>query len=109
MGASAAGIWLLAALTGRIRQPARLLHDGIAARFVLGATFVGPVFGVWLSLIAVRHTEAGVAATLMAPVPVFILPLVRIFHGERITRRAVIGAVVAVAGVAVLMLRGADG
>ena len=109
MGAAAVGVWVLGGLTGRLHQTKRLLHDPVARRFVLGATVVGPVLGVWLSLVAVRYTEAGVAATLMAPVPVFILPFVRIFHGERISPRAVIGAVVAVTGVAVLLLRGASG
>jgi len=55
--------------------------------------------------VAVSHTQAGIAATLMAPVPVFILPLVRIVYGEQVSLRAGLGAIIAVGGVALLFLR----
>ena len=61
--------------------------------------------GVWLSLVAIRHTETAVAATLMALVPVVINPIVVIVHRERPSLRAVIGAMIAVAGVAVIVSR----
>jgi drug/metabolite transporter (DMT)-like permease len=73
------------------------------ARTCLGATF-GPFLGVSLSLVAVQNTEAGVAATIMALVPVLIIvPSVLIFK-ERVTPRAVIGAVIAVTGTVLLFL-----
>jgi len=67
----------------------------------IGAIF-GPVLGVWLSLVSVDRAPAGVAATLTSLSPVFILPAVAWLERERITWRAVAGAVVAVTGVAVL-------
>jgi len=73
------------------------------AQTSLGA-FFGPFLGVSLSLVAVKHTQAGVAATLMALVPVTILiPTVLIKH-ERVSVRAVLGAFVAVGGAALLFL-----
>jgi drug/metabolite transporter (DMT)-like permease len=69
----------------------------------LGACF-GPFLGVSFSLMAVRDTKVGVASTIMSITPVLIIPFVVLFYGERVTGRAVIGAVVAVAGVAVLFL-----
>jgi len=73
------------------------------ARTSLGATF-GPFLGVSLSLVAVQNTEAGVAATIMALVPVLIIaPSVLIFK-ERVTARAVIGAIIAVSGTVLLFL-----
>ncbi len=62
----------------------------------------GPVLGVWNSMVAVDRAEAGVAATLMAMTPVFILPLAIWIEKERISWRAAIGAMIAVAGVAML-------
>jgi drug/metabolite transporter (DMT)-like permease len=53
----------------------------------------------------VKNIEAGVAATIMAIVPVLILPLVVLVYRERVTSRAVLGAIVAVGGVAMLFLR----
>ena len=84
----------------------RALRDGGAmARTSIGA-FFGPFLGVSLSLTAVRFTEAGVAATIMAIVPVLIIPPAILIRKERVSPRAVIGAVVAVGGVALLFLPG---
>lgn len=63
----------------------------------LGAVF-GPFLGVSLSLVAVKYTASGVAATLMALVPILIIPPAAVLLGERVTARAVVGALVAVAG-----------
>jgi drug/metabolite transporter (DMT)-like permease len=71
------------------------------ARVALGA-FFGPFLGVSFSLMAVQHAKAGVAATIMAITPVLILAPAAILFKERITPRAVLGAVIAVGGVAVL-------
>jgi len=67
----------------------------------IGAIF-GPVLGVWCSIVAVDRTETGIAATLMAMTPVFILPFAILIERERIGWRATIGAIIAVAGVSVL-------
>jgi len=70
---------------------------------VIGA-FFGPVCGVWMSMVAIEKTEAGIAATLMAMTPVFILPFAAWIEKERISWRAICGAIVAILGVAILML-----
>ena len=69
----------------------------------IGAVF-GPFVGVSLSLLAVQYTEAGVAATLMALVPVLIIPVSMILYRERVAWPAAVGAVVAVCGSALLFL-----
>jgi drug/metabolite transporter (DMT)-like permease len=71
-------------------------------RTAFGGVF-GPFLGVSLSLVAVQHTQAGVAATLMALTPVLILPLAAAMRRERVSVRAAAGALVAVAGTAVLV------
>jgi drug/metabolite transporter (DMT)-like permease len=69
----------------------------------LGA-FFGPFLGVSFSLISVKYTEAGIASTIMALVPVFIiLPAVVLFR-QKITIPELLGAVVSVAGVALFFL-----
>ncbi|HUI65376.1 MAG TPA: DMT family transporter [Bacteroidota bacterium] len=70
----------------------------------VGALF-GPFFGITFSLIAVANTGVGVAATLMSTVPILMLPLVHFVNKERLSWRAISGAFVAVAGVAILFLR----
>jgi drug/metabolite transporter (DMT)-like permease len=69
----------------------------------LGA-FFGPFLGVSFSLIAVKYTEAGIASTIMALVPVFIiLPTVFLFK-QKVTMAEMLGAIVSVAGVALFFL-----
>jgi drug/metabolite transporter (DMT)-like permease len=69
----------------------------------LGA-FFGPFLGVSFSLISVKYTEAGIASTIMALVPVFIiLPAVVLFR-QKVTIPELLGAVVSVAGVALFFL-----
>jgi drug/metabolite transporter (DMT)-like permease len=65
---------------------------------------VGPVLGVTLSLVALSASRVGVASTLMALTPVFLLPLSWLVFRERMTWRSVVGTALAVGGVAVLWL-----
>jgi drug/metabolite transporter (DMT)-like permease len=104
MAAATVSIWILALASGWMGKVARLLRDRISRWASLGASFLGPVFGVWLSLIAVNNAKAGVAATLLSTTPVVILPLVILFYRERVSYRAALGAAVAVAGVALLFI-----
>ena len=54
---------------------------------------------------AVKYAEAGVASTLLATVPVLLIPLVWIIYGHRPTLRAVIGTLISMAGVALIFMR----
>jgi drug/metabolite transporter (DMT)-like permease len=69
---------------------------------IAGGAFFGPFLGVGLSLVAVQRTQAGIAATIMALTPVLILPVVHFTRRERVSVRAAMGALLAVAGVALL-------
>jgi drug/metabolite transporter (DMT)-like permease len=69
----------------------------------LGSLF-GPFLGVSFSLLAVKHTATGIAATIMAIVPVLIIAPSVVLFKEKVTLREIAGAMVAVAGVAVLFL-----
>lgn len=68
------------------------------------ATVFGPVVGVSLSLLAVLYTSTGIAATLMALVPILILLPSAIFMHQRITMMDIIGAITAVGGVSLIFL-----
>ncbi|MBN1434360.1 DMT family transporter [Candidatus Fermentibacterales bacterium] len=95
---------ILLALRGRRRSVLRALGNGKALLLAgLGATF-GPFLGVSLSLLAVRHTQTGVASTIMALVPVLVIAPAAMLFRERVTTREVIGAFIAVSGVAVLFM-----
>jgi drug/metabolite transporter (DMT)-like permease len=64
----------------------------------------GPFLGVWLSLVAADRAPVGIAQTLMSLTPIFILPLVVVAFRERVTLRAVLGAIVAVGGCVLLFV-----
>ncbi len=70
--------------------------------FTLMGSVVGPYLGVWMSLVAFNLAPIGVAQTLCSLAPVLILPFVPYLDGERVGKRAVLGAVAAVAGTAIL-------
>jgi len=82
----------------------RSLRDGPGLGYTAGGAFAGPFLGVTLSLMAVQHTEAGVAASIMGTTPVLIIPYMMWVGKERVGLGGVLGAVVAVAGVAMLFL-----
>ncbi len=69
----------------------------------LGA-FFGPFLGVSFSLIAVKYASAGVAATLMSIVPVMIIAPSAILLKEKVTFKEIVGAMIAVGGVALFFL-----
>ncbi|HRX11236.1 MAG TPA: DMT family transporter [Draconibacterium sp.] len=72
-------------------------------RITLGA-FFGPFLGVSFSLLAVQHTQAGIAATLMSITPVLIIaPAVFLFK-EKINWKEILGAVITVIGIAFFFL-----
>ncbi len=69
----------------------------------LGA-FFGPFLGVSFSLVAIKYTEAGIASTIMALVPVFIIIPAVILYKQKVTLAEIIGAIVSVAGVALFFV-----
>lgn len=93
-------------LLRRYKNPLTLYKadtKGLALTF--GGTFFGPFLGITLSLISIANTSVGIASTLMATVPVIMLPIGKFIFKDRVTIKAIVGAVIAVAGVAILFLR----
>ena len=82
------------------------LHDRKGMSVATATTIFGPFVGVGFSLMAVQYTSAGIASTLMALTPIIIiLPSYWLFR-QRITWRAVVGALISVVGVSLFFLGG---
>ncbi len=80
------------------------MHDKKGLTVATATTVFGPFVGVGFSLMAVQYTAAGIASTLMAMTPIIILlPSYWLFH-QKITWRAVAGAVISVVGVSLFFL-----
>ena len=79
------------------------LRDGKAMASAAAGAIAGPFLGVGLSLLAVQLAPTGVAASLMATTPILMLPIARM-RGETIGVAGLLGAVLAVAGIALLLV-----
>jgi drug/metabolite transporter (DMT)-like permease len=98
-------IWALSIFRGEVVSSYRTLRAHPRATALLTiAAFIGPVLGVWFSLIAVQRTEVGIASTLMSLTPIFLMPIAAIIFKDRITKQAVIGTLIAFAGTALLFV-----
>lgn len=99
-----AGFVVIITLAREWRSIRFSLKNNKAMTPLLIGSFFGPFLGVSLSLLAFQHTSVGIASTLIATVPVFILiPSVILFH-ERLNWKEVAGAFLAVAGMAIFFL-----
>lgn len=98
-------IWAFTTLRGQTPSSIRKLRANPRAFLLMnGGVLAGPVFGVWLSLIAVQHAPVGIASTLMSLAPIFLLPVAYYMFKEKIGMRAVGGTIVAFIGTAILFL-----
>ena len=98
------GFSLLLYFRGGFKPLRNAFHDKKGLSVATATTIFGPFVGVGFSLMAVQYTAAGIASTLMAMTPIIILlPSYWLFH-EKITWRAIIGAVISVFGVSLFFL-----
>jgi drug/metabolite transporter (DMT)-like permease len=67
-------------------------------------SFFGPFLGVSFSLLAVQNTSTGVASTIMALVPIFIIPPSILLFKHKVTAREIIGTIISLGGVALFFL-----
>jgi drug/metabolite transporter (DMT)-like permease len=67
-------------------------------------SFFGPFLGVSFSLLAVQHTSTGVASTIMALVPIFIIPPSILLFKYKIKVREIVGTIISLCGVALFFL-----
>jgi drug/metabolite transporter (DMT)-like permease len=85
------------AMGATFRQPRTM------ALLTAGAS-VGPFLGVALFLISLRHCHVGVVTTILSTMPVIVLPFVIVLYKEKVSLRAAGGALISVAGIALLMI-----
>lgn len=109
---SFAGLGMIPIFAVNRRRERRLRARGVIPRrvgtpsagfaFMVCGAVTGPFLGVWMSLVASDRAPLGIAQTLCSLTPILILPAVVVLHGDRVSPRAAIGAVLAVAGSALL-------
>jgi drug/metabolite transporter (DMT)-like permease len=80
------------------------IRDARGMKFIALGSFFGPFLGISFSLLAVKYTETGIAATIMAIVPILIIPPSVFLFKEKFTWIEIAGAFVSVAGVVLMFL-----
>lgn len=98
------GFALIILWARRWKQVGAAFTSQAAMKPLLIGSFFGPFLGVSLSMVALQHTSAGIASTLIATVPVFILLPSVIWFGEKLDWREVAGAFLAVAGIGIFFI-----
>jgi drug/metabolite transporter (DMT)-like permease len=97
-------VWAVVVFAGKLPHLRKALRDRRGMAETSAGAFIGPFIGVTLSMVAVLYTQAGVAQTLMSLMPVFIIPVIWVLYRQKTSWRGILGAVVAVVGVAILFL-----
>lgn len=101
-----AGVGVLL-LWGLARQQLGRWLKGMNSKRLLAAlvlaAFGGTYLGIWLQQVALKYTPAGIAQTLGATSPLFVLPVVAAL-GEVISIRAVLGVAIAIGGIALIFI-----
>lgn len=80
------------------------LKDARGMKFIGLGSFFGPFLGISFSLLAVKYTNTGIAATIMAIVPILIIPPSIILFKQKFSWLEILGAVISVAGVILMFL-----
>lgn len=75
-----------------------------ALRYIVIGSIIGPFLGITFSLIAVANTYVGIASTLMATVPIVMLPIIKFYYRENLSLISILGAFIAVIGISILFL-----
>lgn len=102
MVAAAVTVWILALFGNDLKNAPAIFKNRKALLFTMGGAICGPFMGVWMSLTAVKYTATGIASAIMSITPILVIPMIIIFYKEKVTVRAILGAVLAVTGVVML-------
>lgn len=101
--AGGVGVAAWGAAQGRLGLWLAPFRDGRLLWQMLGAVCVIIFGGFYLSLLSLKLTSVSISTVLTATEPLFVLPLAALLLGERLSLRAVLGALIAVIGVAMVL------
>lgn len=103
MTAAFLALWLVTIFQGQVISTVQQANDQKSGLlYILGGAIFGPLVGVSLSLFAIQNTNIGIASTIIALPPIFLLPVGHFIFKEHISWRAIMGTFIAVTGVGLL-------
>ena len=102
--AGSIGFILLITLLKRWPNVKIAIADSNGMKFVLIGSIFGPFLGVYTSLLAIKYTTVGIASTIMAIIPILIIPPAILIYKEKVTLKEVIGAFIALIGIVLFFI-----
>ena len=99
------GFIILISLIKRWPKVKQAVTDNVSIKFILIGSIFGPFLGVYTSLLAVKYTTVGIASTIMAIIPVLIIPPAILLYKEKVTVKEVIGAFIALGGIVLFFIK----
>jgi drug/metabolite transporter (DMT)-like permease len=102
--AGAVGFVILVSIVKKWPKVQQSIKDTTAMKFVLIGSVFGPFLGVYFSLLSVKYTTVGIASTIMAIIPVLIIPPAILLYKEKVTLKEIIGAFIAIGGIALFFI-----
>ncbi len=90
-------LWIVTIIQSQVISTIqRVNNDRSGLLYILIGAVFGPLIGVSLSLFAIQNTNIGIASTIIALPPIFLLPIGHFLFKERITWKAMIGTFIAI-------------
>ncbi len=102
--AGIAGFSILVAIMGRWKSVVQSVSNKSAMISTGIGSFFGPFLGVSFSLFSITKTEVGIASTIMAIVPILIIPPAILIYKQKVTTMEIIGALISVIGVSLFFI-----
>ncbi|NNE09378.1 MAG: DMT family transporter [Gemmatimonadetes bacterium] len=100
-----AALVLLGLARGRFGHWANLIRVHRLFRPLFVASFLGQFVAVWLMTVSIDYAPAGIALTILSTAPIWLIPLGGRFQDHAPTPGETTGLLVAIAGIAVLLIR----
>jgi drug/metabolite transporter (DMT)-like permease len=98
------GFTALVTILGQWRSVIKVFSNRQGMAAISLGSFFGPFLGVSFSLLAIQHAKTGIASTIMAIVPVLIIPPAVFLYKEKVTLFEILGAIVSICGVALFFV-----
>jgi drug/metabolite transporter (DMT)-like permease len=99
------GFLLIAIFLGRLKNMISAIKNQNGMIGILIGSFFGPFIGVSLSLYSIQHIKnTGVASTIMAIVPILIIPPSILLFKQKITKAEIIGTFLCISGIVIFFI-----
>ncbi len=86
-------------ISGKLLTTVRSILRWHVIKLLFPATVIGTWMGIWLCQVAYKNSDVAIAQTLLSTCPLFAIPIIWIYDRRRLSARALIGTLIAVAGI----------